>query len=335
MPPNVDPVLLPSAEDQLKNEVEPVVTQDTHEAKRPPMQLVWRNIIWLVYLHVAALYGLFLLPWAKPYTWLWGIVTYMMSGLGITAGAHRLWAHRSYKAKLPLRIILGIFNTMAFQNDIIEWSRDHRVHHKFSETDADPHNATRGFFFSHVGWLLCRKHPDVKAKGKTLDVSDLYADPVCAVQKKIYIPAMILTCFVIPAAVPYYYWGETFSNSFFVCSILRYTLVLNATWLVNSLAHLYGNKPYDRAINPVENVAVALSAMGEGFHNYHHTFPQDYAAGEFGWKINPTTLFIDCMARIGQVTMRNKVPNAMVSKRRERTGDGSEGFGFVKGPKRS
>ena len=70
------------------------------------------------------------------------------------------------------------------QNDIIEWVRDHRVHHKFAETDADPHNAKRGFFFSHMGWLLVRKHPDVKDKGKCCDMSDLYADPVCTFQRK-------------------------------------------------------------------------------------------------------------------------------------------------------
>lgn len=67
-----------------------------------------------------------------------------LGGQGITAGAHRLWAHRTYKAKLPLRILLCIFQTMAFQNHIYEWVRDHRVHHKFTDTDADPHNARRG-----------------------------------------------------------------------------------------------------------------------------------------------------------------------------------------------
>lgn len=74
--------------------------------------------------------------------------------------------------------------SIIFQNHIYEWARDHRVHHKYSETDADPHNATRGFFFSHIGWLLVRKHPDVKEKGKTLDTSDLDADPVVMFQKK-------------------------------------------------------------------------------------------------------------------------------------------------------
>jgi len=70
------------------------------------------------------------------------------------------------------------------QNSLWEWCRDHRVHHKFSETNADPHNSNRGFFFAHVGWLLCRKHDDVKTKGKTVDMSDLEADPVVMFQKR-------------------------------------------------------------------------------------------------------------------------------------------------------
>jgi fatty-acid desaturase len=105
-------------------------------------------------------------------------------GLGITAGAHRLWAHRTYKAKLPLRILLMLAQTFALQNDIHEWVRDHRVHHKFTDTDADPHNSTRGFFFSHMGWLMVKKHKDVFIKGKTVDMSDVASDPVVRFQRK-------------------------------------------------------------------------------------------------------------------------------------------------------
>ena len=104
--------------------------------------------------------------------------------LGITAGSHRLWCHKAYKAKLPLRIILCVLQTLSFQNSIYEWCRDHRVHHKFTDTDADPHNITRGFFFSHMGWLMMRKHPDVAKMGKLVDMSDLEADPVVQFQKK-------------------------------------------------------------------------------------------------------------------------------------------------------
>lgn len=134
---------------------------------------------------------------------------------------------------------------LLLQNSVIEWSRDHRVHHKFSETDADPHNAKRGFFFSHVGWLLCRKHPDVRSKGKGIDMSDLYADPILAFQDRYYLILMPVACFILPTLAPMYLWNETFVNAFCV-NIFRYILTLNATWLVNSAAHLYGHKPYDK-----------------------------------------------------------------------------------------
>ena len=135
-------------------------------------------------------------------------------------------------------------------------------------------------------------------------------------------------CFIVPSVVPWYYWDESIISAYFICAALRYTLLLNATWCVNSVAHMFGNKPYDRHINPVENAFVTMGAIGEGFHNYHHTFPSDYSASEFGWKFNPTTMFIDFMAWIGQVEGRKKISNEMVSAHKIRTGDGSEGFGY-------
>jgi stearoyl-CoA desaturase (delta-9 desaturase) len=325
MPPrNVDVDLLSGAEVK-ENEVEPVVTEETTEQKRPPLKFVWRNIVLFSFLHLAALYGMFLLPWAKPQTWLFTFMMYIMGALGITAGAHRLWAHRSYKAKLPLRILLAFFNSMAFQNDIIEWSRDHRAHHKYSETDADPHNAKRGFFFAHMGWLLVRKHPDVKAKGKQIDLSDLMRDPVCQIQRKVYLPSVVLLVFVMPTMVPVYFWGESAWAAYFI-AIFRLILALNITWLVNSAAHTWGNKPYDKFINPSENFFVTFGAIGEGFHNYHHTFPHDYSTSEFGWRFNLTTFFIDTMKKIGWAYDCKKMSHEAVFRRKERTGDGSEGF---------
>lgn len=132
------------------------------------------------------------------------------------------------------------------QNSIYEWSRDHRVHHKFSETDADPHNANRGFFFSHVGWLLCKKHPDVKQKGAGIDMSDLLVDPIVAFQHKYYMILMPFICFILPSIPPIYFWNETYLNAYFVPVLLRYVWVLHMTWLVNSAAHFFGGKPYDK-----------------------------------------------------------------------------------------
>lgn len=113
-----------------------------------------------------------------------GLLLGTVAGLGITAGAHRLWAHKAYKARWPLRLLLAFFQTIAFQNHIYEWVRDHRVHHKFTDTNADPHNAQRGFFFSHMGWLMVRKHRDVLVKGRTVDMTDLEQDWVVVWQRK-------------------------------------------------------------------------------------------------------------------------------------------------------
>ncbi|XP_053393006.1 stearoyl-CoA desaturase 5-like isoform X2 [Mercenaria mercenaria] len=302
----------------------PTVSEDPEpETNRPPLQIVWRNVILMTTLHIAAIYGLYIVPQAKLATLVWTLILYWLSGIGITAGAHRLWSHRSYKAKLPMRVILALLNSMAFQNDIIEWARDHRVHHKYSETDADPHNAKRGFFFSHVGWLLVRKHPDVKRKGKQLDISDLLADPVLRVQRKFYLPSVVLLCFAIPSIVPVYFWGENLITAFMLCGLLKYCAILNATWFVNSIAHLWGMRPYDVRINPAENRLVATVAMGEGFHNYHHTFPQDYSTAEFKWFLNCSTLFIDMFAFFGLAYDRKSMPKPFIEKRRQRTGDNS------------
>ncbi|XP_052498186.1 stearoyl-CoA desaturase 5 [Budorcas taxicolor] len=285
--------------------------------------IVWRNVFLMSLLHLAAVYSLVLIPKAQPLTLLWAYFCFLLTALGVTAGAHRLWSHRSYKAKLPLRIFLAAANSMAFQNDIFEWSRDHRVHHKYSETDADPHNARRGFFFSHIGWLFVRKHRDVIEKGRKLDVTDLLADPVVRFQRKYYKITVVLMCFVVPTLVPWYIWGESLWNSYFLASILRYTISLNVTWLVNSVAHMYGNRPYDKHISPRQNPLVTLGAIGEGFHNYHHTFPFDYSASEFGLNFNPTTWFIDFMCWLGLATDRKRATKQMIEARKARTGDGS------------
>ena len=154
------------------------------ETPRSPRQIVWLNVYLIAALHLMALYGLLLIPSAKPWTWFWSVLLFLWGGMGVTVGAHRLWTHRTYKATWPLKVYLMIMNCFAAQNDIFEWARDHRVHHKYSETDADPHNAKRGFFFSHVGWLMLKKHPDVIKKGEQLDLSDLYEDKIVMFQRR-------------------------------------------------------------------------------------------------------------------------------------------------------
>ena len=205
----------------------PVDINDNDVNQTYRVEIVWKNVFKMSLLHLGALYGIYLwIVEAKLQTVIAWYIFALFSGMGITAGAHRLWSHKSYKAKLPLRILLMIMNSMALQNDIYEWSRDHRVHHKFSETNADPHNANRGFFFAHMGWLLCKKHPEVVIKGKTVDTKDLLLDPVVQFQRRFYFPLIIVCCFLLPAAIPYYFWNENFFTAFYICSLFRYCLIL-------------------------------------------------------------------------------------------------------------
>lgn len=227
------------------------------------------------------------------------------SGFGITVGVHRLWAHRSYEACLPVRCILMLCNCIANQTSIYNWAKDHRIHHKYVEVDADPHNARRGFFFAHMGWLLLHKHPAVRAAAATIDCSDIWDDPVVRWQQRVDPYGALYLCFVMPAQVAYWGWGEDFWTALCVAGVLRYCCVLHCTWLINSAGHLFGDRPYNGDGNgtcwATENPILSFLALGEGWHNWHHKYPFDYAASEYGiWsQFNPSKAVIDGLAAMG------------------------------------
>ncbi|XP_043797442.1 acyl-CoA Delta-9 desaturase-like isoform X3 [Apis laboriosa] len=309
---------------ERENKQKELIQELSNSEPKYKWNIVWKNVIVFIYFHLGGIYGFYL--WTngiKTYTILWSIFVEFFAIMGITAGAHRLWSHRSYKAKWPLRLVLMLLQTTSYQNHIYEWVRDHRAHHKFTDTDADPHNSRRGFFFSHIGWLMVRKHPDIFKKGATIDLSDLEKDPIVVWQKRLYVVLMPLLCFVIPTWVPYYFWNEKFTYSWY-SNLARYVFSLNVTWMVNSAAHIWGMKPYDMNICPVENKIVSIFAYGEGWHNYHHVFPWDYKTSEFGtYNTNFTTAFIDFCARLGLAYDLKTVPDEVIRKRAARTGDGS------------
>lgn len=213
-------------------------------------------------------------------------------------------------------------NCIAGQNDLIEWCRDHRLHHKSSETDADPHNSNRGWFFAHIGWLLQRKHPKVLEMGLKLDLSDLKRDPVLKFQKQYYWPLAFTFGLALPVSICHLYFGEPLWPSLCV-GVWRYVTSLHCTWFVNSAAHIWGTQDYDKHIEPRESCLVSIGALGEGFHNYHHTFPFDYSTSEHGCYFNFTTIFIDLMCLLGLAYDLRVVSPSMIDKRRQRTGNES------------
>uniref|UniRef100_A0A1Y1MPN0 Fatty acid desaturase domain-containing protein n=1 Tax=Photinus pyralis TaxID=7054 RepID=A0A1Y1MPN0_PHOPY len=302
--------------------------QDQFNSKVPNEEFVpnikWPDLIAQLFIHGGCIYGVVLMfSSAKLLTSLFVFVTIYTSGFGITAGVHRLWSHKAYKAKWPLRLILVFLFTITGQKHIYAWALDHRVHHKYSETTSDPHNAKRGFFFSHVGWLVLTPHPDVVKKRKIIDMSDLEADPIVMWQKRYYPILFLLLTVGLPVAIPVYFWEETIWNSFWICFNTRFCITLNIAFCVNSLAHMWGYKPYDKDINPVENMIVSIAALGEGWHNYHHVFPWDYKTGEFGSRLNLSTQFIDFFAKLGWAYDLKYASPEMISRRARKSGDGT------------
>ncbi|XP_014270333.1 acyl-CoA Delta-9 desaturase [Halyomorpha halys] len=289
-------------------------------------ELVWPNIVAFAFLHLIWLYSCYITfsGKCKAITIMYFfVIGFIIGGLGITMGAHRLWSHRSFKAKLPLKLFLLLGQTLAGQNCVWIWARDHRAHHKFSDTDADPHNSNRGFFFSHMGWLMMKKHPEVLRKGKQIDMSDLDADPLIMFQKKYYILLHLISSLVTLVAVPYYFLNEDPWYSLMVGYVFRMVLNFHITWTVNSFAHMYGNKPYEKEIIAVQNPYVSFFALGEGWHNFHHAFPWDCNTSEFGQYFNLASRFLNLFAYLGLAYDLKIATKEMVMHRVMKHGDGS------------
>jgi stearoyl-CoA desaturase (delta-9 desaturase) len=231
------------------------------------------------------------------------LIMWQMSALGITCGSHRLWSHRSYVAETPFRVLLMLLTSFANQGTIYHWSRDHRAHHKWTDTPGDPHDTTRGFFYAHIGWLLVPKTPELRTRGKTIPCGDLLADPVVAFQQfaEDKFMFMQLMSFGLPSVYGYVVYGDA-GLGFLVHGILRWLITLHGTWCVNSVAHFFGDTAYDKKASARETLLASVVAVGEGWHSYHHKYPWDYAASEFGvhrqW--NPSKLLIDFAVLIGQ-----------------------------------
>ena len=250
----------------------------------------------LILLHILSIIGLFIIKKIKPFTILLQILIFIISGIGVTIGYHRLWCHRSFEASPFLQWLLMIFGTSSGQSDAIWWSKTHRTHHRNEDLKTDPYSISKGFFFAHFGWLC--QYPDIETQKEIdiTDVSDLENNNILVFQQKYFTYLWVIIVIIIPILICKL-WNETFINALF-STIIRIVLSLNATWCVNSLAHMYGEKPYNSEIQPSENLFVSLITFGEGWHNFHHTYPKDYRASDKN-KYNPSTLFIDYMASFG------------------------------------
>ncbi|KAJ2533395.1 stearoyl-CoA 9-desaturase [Coemansia sp. RSA 1937] len=277
------------------------IQRPTYKQDKQPVEersllqrLHWVHIVLLATTPLLALYGIATTN-VRSETLVLTAVVYLISGLGITAGYHRLWAHTAYSATYPLQVFLALAGSAAVQGSIFWWARDHRVHHRYTDTPKDPYDALQGFWHCHIGWMLVKK--DRRRLGYA-DTSDLKTDPLIRWQHKYY-PLLVLTFgVVLPMSVPGLVWGD-WRGGFFFATVLRMVLLHHATFCVNSLAHTIGRHTYDNVQTARDSWITALVTMGEGYHNFHHQFPNDYRNAIRFYQYDPTKWFIRIASTMG------------------------------------
>ena len=283
-----------------------------HQAdSRPPFYRI--NLVIFLGFPIAAL---LLVPWwgltegFSGAQWTWGAIFLYLNGLAITGGYHRLWAHKAYRAHAWLRVWLAAWGAGALQNSILVWASDHRRHHRHvDDDDRDPYSAGRGIWFSHMGWML-RDYPTNREDFS--NAQDLQRDPVVMWQHRHYVALTTLMNLGLPLLLGLAL-GDVIGTLLLV-GLLRLVLNHHVTFLINSLAHVWGTRPYAEGNSARDNPVLAFLTYGEGYHNYHHQFQTDYRNGIRWYHWDPTKWMIGLCARLGLASDLVRIPDFRVQK---------------------
>ncbi len=284
------------------------------DLQHDPRAIRWLNVAFLTVLPAVAVAGTVWyaavhgVGWREP---LAALVMWILTGLGITAGYHRLFSHRTYKATPLVRLLFAVCGGAAAQNSVVAWASDHRRHHACVDTDQDPYDARRGFFWSHMGWVM---RDGYWGHDAYTNVPDLLKDPVLRHQHEHYLLWAVLAnaaMFGIAGALTGLWWGM-----FVIAVLLRIVVVQHFTFLINSLAHMWGSQPFSAANSSRDNWILSLLTMGEGYHNYHHAFETDYRNGLAWYAWDPSKWLIYGLSRLGLANDLRRTPEDVVLRRR-------------------
>ncbi|MBK5229636.1 MAG: fatty acid desaturase [Thermoleophilia bacterium] len=233
---------------------------------------------------------------------------YLIAGMGITTGYHRLLTHRSFETKPWIRAAFAIAGSMSVQGAPIHWVADHRKHHDFSDEHGDPHSphthgrpgwrgVAGGWWHSHIGWLFSR---DERASASRY-ARDLKNDSAIVWVDRHFF-SWILLGLAIPAGLGFALSGGEAYAAFTALiwgGLARIFLQHHATWSVNSICHMYGKRPFETGDESRNNWAVAVVALGEGWHHNHHAFPTSAKHGLQRFQIDPSYAMIRALEAAG------------------------------------
>jgi stearoyl-CoA desaturase (delta-9 desaturase) len=229
------------------------------------------------------------------------VATYFLRMFGITAGYHRYFAHRAYKTSRVFQFVLAWLGCSAMQKGPLWWAAHHREHHRHSDTPRDPHSPYETtFWWSHVGWVLSSEHVETPWE----EIPDWSQYPELRwLDRNHWVPGLTLAvlCWLI-GGTSGLVWG------FVLSTILAY----HATFTINSLSHLFGNRRYATADDSRNNFLLALITLGEGWHNNHHHYQSSANQGFFWWEIDLSYSALWVMDKVGLVwDLRKPGPKAL------------------------
>jgi stearoyl-CoA desaturase (delta-9 desaturase) len=205
-----------------------------------------------------------------------GVVLYFVRMLAITGGYHRYFAHKTYRLGRVSQFMVAFVGETAAQKGVLWWASRHRDHHKYADTERDPHSPQKGFWWAHIGWILSGRY----SKTEYDNIQDFAKFPELVwLNEHDWVPPWILgvACFLIAG------WSGLVVG-FFASTVLLW----HNTFMVNSVAHVWGSRRYGTADTARNNPAVAVLTMGEGWHNNHHHYPACARQGFFWWEIDVT-----------------------------------------------
>jgi len=264
--------------------------------EQPQVKTDYPTIIIFLSMMVATVVGVPLFGYFYGYSaldWTMFIVLYLITGLGITVGYHRLISHRSFECKPWVKGCLLVAGGWALENSALRWCSDHIRHHARCDGQEDPYNAKKGFWYSHCGWLFIKSpYRDEKYE------KQLRKDPLIMWQHRYYIP-VVLSGLALPFIVGFFYGGWMSGLSCFILAgVGRTFFVLNSTFCINSICHMWGEQPHGTGDSSRDSWWISFITFGEGYHNYHHMFLRDYRNGAEWYHFDPSKWLIFTLSKM-------------------------------------
>jgi stearoyl-CoA desaturase (delta-9 desaturase) len=290
----------------------------------PLDRINWTTSSFLIGTFLLSITAVPLYFWYFGFDWfhlaLFGVLV-SVTALSITLGYHRLFSHIAFQARWPIRLLVLIFGSGAFENSVLMWASEHRRHHKHVDHEEDPYDISKGFFHAHIGWLLFKLLPQPPFD----NVNDLKRDRLVMWQHRYVHLIAVLTSFGFPTLIGAIWDGWVGAlGGFLIGGVAKVVVVQHCTFFINSACHTVGRQPYSTRCSARDSLLMAVLTFGEGYHNYHHEFQHDYRNGIKPWHWDPTKWIIWTLAKLKLADSLRRVPSETIAAARERTLAGEE-----------